>query len=403
MIKINNKSWNDLVSADIKDHLSEDDGETFFFEYKSDDESPKKLIKEVSAFANTYGGYIFLGVADDKTIEGCKKWDEQRIHITIHEQITPTPIFDVKTFDCEGKIVYIIKIEEGNMPPYITNKGQIYERVSSGSFPIINSNDLIHLYNKRKDQIERIKNLIEPQAIGESGFFPQNVCGCYDLGFYMVLSEPSKFQDMFNSYDFSGISELIRKSGNNFSISQLATSCVISVGSLSAKNGAGKVMPLKAGINNFIEIFYNGSIRSRIMLISNEDAYADISPILIIKNIYKSIYSFIFKDDLQSKFISAQKYIKLTVFQQFTPMYIPSDGWSPKEIESINKHFESHKEKYGNNLMVESSRCPENGYFTLDRSTITSSHNGDYANDIIEALFENYYYDLGYIDPLVID
>ena len=74
-----------------------------------------------------------------------------------------------------------------------------------------------------------------------------------------------------------------------------------------------------------------------------------------------------------------------------------------KEIESINKHFESHKEKYGNNLMVESSRCPENGYFTLDRSTITSSDNGDYANDIIEALFENYYYDLGYIDPLVID
>lgn len=58
--------------------------ESFFFEFKSDDEEPNKLVKEISALANTYGGYIFLGVNNDKSIGGCEKWTEQRIHTMIH-------------------------------------------------------------------------------------------------------------------------------------------------------------------------------------------------------------------------------------------------------------------------------------------------------------------------------
>ena len=81
MVNINNKPWDKLRFRDIEKFLSEADDENFFFEFKSDDEEPKKLIKEISAFANTYGGYILLGVNDDKTIGGCKKWTEQRIHL----------------------------------------------------------------------------------------------------------------------------------------------------------------------------------------------------------------------------------------------------------------------------------------------------------------------------------
>lgn len=72
MVNINNKPWDKLRFHDIEKFLSEADDENFFFEFKSDDEEPKKLIKEISAFANTYGGYILLGVNDDKTIGGCK-------------------------------------------------------------------------------------------------------------------------------------------------------------------------------------------------------------------------------------------------------------------------------------------------------------------------------------------
>ena len=51
--------------------------------------------------------------------------DRAKIHITIHDSITPIPNFDVKKFTSKGKHIFVIKIEEGATPPYITNRGDI--------------------------------------------------------------------------------------------------------------------------------------------------------------------------------------------------------------------------------------------------------------------------------------
>lgn len=156
MININDKQWNKLRLTDIQKLLEQDDDETFFFEYKNDDVTPKKVIEEISAFANTYGGYILLGIDDDKNISGCTKWTEQRIHTTIHDSITPIPNFDIKKFKTkDNAIIFVIRIEEGTTPPYITNTGKVYERVSSGSFPIKDSTKLTQLYYKREDQYRK--------------------------------------------------------------------------------------------------------------------------------------------------------------------------------------------------------------------------------------------------------
>lgn len=85
MVNINGKEWMDLTPADIQYAISEIDfDESFYFELKDDRVSPKKMMEEVSAFSNTFGGYIFLGISDDKQIEGCAEWNEQRIHTAIH-------------------------------------------------------------------------------------------------------------------------------------------------------------------------------------------------------------------------------------------------------------------------------------------------------------------------------
>ena len=113
MININDKEWHKLRITDIKALLDEDDDETFFFEYKKDDVSTKKIAEEISAFANTYGGYILLGIDDDKTISGCTNWNEQKIHNVIHNSLTPIPNFDIKKFKTkEKKIIFVIRIEE---------------------------------------------------------------------------------------------------------------------------------------------------------------------------------------------------------------------------------------------------------------------------------------------------
>ena len=56
MVNINNKPWDELQIKDVQDYLSDpDSNENCFFEYKIDKVEPAKLVKEISAFANTYG------------------------------------------------------------------------------------------------------------------------------------------------------------------------------------------------------------------------------------------------------------------------------------------------------------------------------------------------------------
>ena len=89
MVNINGKEWSILETSDIQTVIDEHDfSESFYFEFKADEVKPQKLVEEISAFANTFGGYIFIGISDDKKIEGCNLWDEQRIHTTIHDSIT---------------------------------------------------------------------------------------------------------------------------------------------------------------------------------------------------------------------------------------------------------------------------------------------------------------------------
>ena len=47
-----------------------DEGESSKLEFKRKTTSPQKLAKEFTAFANTKGGYLLLGVDDDGTIVG---------------------------------------------------------------------------------------------------------------------------------------------------------------------------------------------------------------------------------------------------------------------------------------------------------------------------------------------
>lgn len=397
MININNKSWDKLRANDIRKFLSEDSDENFFIEFKSDGEKSTKLAKEISAFANTYGGYIFLGVNDDKTIEGCTTWDEQKIHSVMYYNISPVPNFDVRKFKIDNKRIYIIKIEEGTMPPYITNKGDIYERISSGSFPIKTSEKLSQLYYKRENQLSKLKEKIELESLSEANNIPQNIYGYIDIGFSVITSEPPELQKNFYNIDFNPISEYIKNTGNCFSISRIGFSYLIGIGL--ETNSNEKSTPLNAGINNFIEILYDGSVKFRILLSSpSSDLKVDISNILICVYIFKEIYKLLFGNDFYKTFICAHKYEKLTVLKQSVPYYEMKNIKIDKYDNIYPNYLEMHKENYGNNLIIESNRMPKNGYKTIDRRTFDLM-NVKYDNaNLMNLLFTTQFYNLGYID-----
>ena len=366
MININNKRWDKITARDIQKVLSGTDDESFFFEFKSDDEEPNKLVKEISALANTYGGYIFLGVNNDKSIGGCEKWTEQRIHTAIHDSLTPTPNFDVRRFKIEGKTVFVIKVEEGTLPPYITGKGAIYERLSSGSFPIKDSAKLTQLYNKRADQEARVKSKIEFGDINVNLANTNNLCGYIDIGFSVTCSEETYLQKNYQKLDF--LSSVAEKVGNNaFSVS-LVGSALITIGEI-ANSERSKPAPLfAAGLHDYLVVYGDCSASCRVLLFANENGnQVDISVAPIVKEAFKSIYKLLCGDDFYKIFVHAQKYESLKVVKQFVPVYELSRHFGEIENNPFKNVLKDHRAKYGENLIIQSNRVPLFGYELIDK------------------------------------
>ena len=158
---------------------------------------------------------------------------------------------------------------------------------------------------------------------------------------------------------------------------------------------------INSGINNFIEIFCDGSAKCRVLLTGDQnDMCADIRFLGYLNHAYCSIYTAIFGKEIERKFISAHKYEKLTVLKQFTPVYRLGPNDSQKDIDAFEWYLNSHKKKYGNNLMIESSRLPKNDYFVIDKRRLSDLNRKATAVDIINTLFETEHFNLGYIDPI---
>lgn len=395
MININDKQWNKLRLRDIEVLLEQDDDETFFFEYKNDDVSPKKIVEEISAFANTYGGYILLGIDDDKNISGCTKWNEQRIHTTIHDCLTPIPIFDVKKFVTkENKKIFVIRIEQGDIPPYITNNGKIYERVSSGSFPIKDSTKLTQLFYRKEEQYKKIENKISIDKLDINQNMPNNFCGYLDVGFSLNLRDTLKLQKMFFNADMDKIIDILN--GDKYNITRIGYSLVISIGECDISGGNQVLFP-PANMHNFIELMCDGSVKFRIVIACNPDTnIARIGQIISLENIFKNIYKSIFEKDFDKNFISAYKYEHLVVIKQFKPILNLSKNDSYYEI--FKKFHDNHIKKYGGNLVISSNRIPKNGLMNIDQKYF-SDHKIKYnSSSIIEELFYTVHRLLGYID-----
>lgn len=400
MVNINSKPWEELQFKDVQDYLSDpDSNENCFFEYKIDKVEPAKLVKEISAFANTYGGYIFLGVDDNKNIVGCTAWNEQRIHITIHNGITPTPQFDVKCFSADDKIIYVIKIEEGAMPPYITNKGDICERVSSGSCVVTESGKLNQMYHKRADQLLHIKSQIELPEV-EAAKLPNNVFGYWDFGFSVVTSEQTNLQKNFYTIDLEPIAKYLREINPEFSITRVGYSYVFGMGSATVRTQNGKVVPTAAGVHDFMEIMLDGSVRGRLLLIATpETADVDITSLFYYSSSFlRKVYSLIFGDVYSEIFVYAQKYEKLTVLKQFVPFYKLGTEDSESDKNRYREYLENHKRKYGNNLIMTSNRIPKSDYEIIDRKYFDELNMAYNTGNLYRELFYSAFMNLGYID-----
>lgn len=128
--------------------------EGWYVEYKSELVNTRALAKGISAFANTYGGWLFIGVRErDKnnpvagSFPGVPATDLEsavnRLRQAASEHLNPAPRFETKLLRgpcaeiglaAETAIV-VVEVPQSHMAPHVHKDGRIYRRVADGSEP----------------------------------------------------------------------------------------------------------------------------------------------------------------------------------------------------------------------------------------------------------------------------
>ena len=83
---------------------------------------PTSWLKSVSAFANTQGGRLLFGVANDGALAGLAdaQGDSEFISETIKMQMDPVPEIDLSLHEEDGKRFVVVEIKAGSETPYYT-------------------------------------------------------------------------------------------------------------------------------------------------------------------------------------------------------------------------------------------------------------------------------------------
>ena len=121
-----------LLNMDIKALIAQ--GENQSLEFKSAQVHPDSLAKEMVAFANSAGGLILLGVADDGLISGLpvddKNFEEWVTNIA-RQNVVPGLDVGIEIIQQDSKIVLVIDVPKGSEKPYQTRQNQFLIRIGS--------------------------------------------------------------------------------------------------------------------------------------------------------------------------------------------------------------------------------------------------------------------------------
>jgi predicted HTH transcriptional regulator len=107
-----------MKRKDLLDLVEE--GENINCEFKRKFSSPEKIAKEMIAFANTKGGYLIIGVDDNKDIVGVESEKSEAALITDAAETwcEPPVKYSIDYIELNGKEVVVVEIPESDMKPH---------------------------------------------------------------------------------------------------------------------------------------------------------------------------------------------------------------------------------------------------------------------------------------------
>jgi hypothetical protein len=174
------KELQELDSADLVSLRTVSEG--WYVEYKREVPSGTAIAKSISAFSNTYGGWLFIGIEElskEDAIAGAfpgiaeEDVDPalQRMRQVIAAQLNPSPHFESKVIwgPCESislpekRAVICVRVPWSPFAPHVHKSGVIFRRVSDGSEPRPESDRAVldQLWRRADNLREQYKDWVE--------------------------------------------------------------------------------------------------------------------------------------------------------------------------------------------------------------------------------------------------
>ncbi len=135
-------------------------GESATVEFKRKSSSPEKIAKEITAFANTLGGILFIGVEDNGDLYGVESEKteldvvETACQFCIIPPITPK---EVKVQNLYNKEIVIVEIAESKTKPHkLITKSEDGKKIKKayiriGEKSILASSEMTRLLREKSD------------------------------------------------------------------------------------------------------------------------------------------------------------------------------------------------------------------------------------------------------------
>lgn len=192
-----------VTEAVLRELIAE--GETDMVERKA--KPPKDgLGPTVASFANSGGGWVLLGIANDGSLAGFttpgRAEPQDWLRTALRKDLDPLPLFEAKAVSIDGVEVVVIRVQASSLTPHVyIPGGAIYIREHGGRHPIRSQAELLTLATSpeqaRAHAVQRMTTLpLVLQALGSHDLGPaQN--GQTRVADWMVTAGPLMVPDVF--------------------------------------------------------------------------------------------------------------------------------------------------------------------------------------------------------------
>lgn len=192
MIEFFNKKI--ITEDDINQLISFKTEESIHLDFKQaealsgNNKRKQELVKDVSAFANSAGGYIVYGVKEKDHVANSlsfidgnvitKEWIEQVIQTGIQRKIENLEVLPIRFNGDIKNSIYVISIPESTLAPHMTSDKRFYKRYNFESVQM-EEYEIRNLYNRK----DKTKLIIHEITTSRESYYEDNEMQFYKLGF----------------------------------------------------------------------------------------------------------------------------------------------------------------------------------------------------------------------------